>query len=88
MRTQDIENEMRTFIADNFLFRDDIDQLAGDQSLLAGGLIDSTGALELVAFLESRYGFEIADAEVTPENLDTIDALVAFVASKAALAAA
>jgi acyl carrier protein len=47
------------------------------------GLIDSTGVLELVAFIEEKYGFKVADDELVPENLDSVANLAAFVAKKA-----
>jgi len=80
--TQKIETDLRVFIAESLLFSDNVDKLPGDQSMLKAGMIDSTGVLELVAFLESHFGIEILDAEIIPKNLDTIDALVAFVAGK------
>jgi acyl carrier protein len=82
--TQKIENDLRAFIAENLLYSDNVDEVAGDQSMLQAGMIDSTGVLQLVAFLESHFGIEVLDAEIVPRNLDTIDALVAFVASKTA----
>ena len=54
----------------------------------AGGLIDSTGILELVSFLESEFGMAIADADIIPENLDSIAAITAYVERKLRAAAA
>ena len=73
---------LREFLEENFLFRAEGGAIAPDRSLLDAGLIDSTGILELVAFLESRFGIAIADAEIVPENLDTIDAIARFVERK------
>ena len=81
---QNLEAEIRSFIADNFLFREDVSSIERDQSLLESGLIDSTGVLELVAFLASRYDIRIADAEIVPSNLDSVKALVAYVSAKLA----
>ncbi|WP_349367377.1 acyl carrier protein [Salinarimonas sp.] len=83
-----IETQIRGFIAENFLFTDDASGLDAEASLLEQGLIDSTGVLELVAFLEDRLGLSVADAEIVPENLDSVAALVAFVARKQQAAAA
>ncbi|MCW2275849.1 acyl carrier protein [Rhodoblastus acidophilus] len=83
-----IEKDIRDFIAQDLLFVDDVNDMAGDQSMLQAGMIDSTGVLELVAFLEGHFDIAIADADIVPENLDTIDALVAFVTRKKGLAAA
>lgn len=79
--------KIRTFIDDNFLFRDDRTDIADTESLLEAGLIDSTGILELVAFLESEFGIRIADADIVPDNLDSIAKIVAYVERKTAMAA-
>ncbi|HYF55693.1 MAG TPA: acyl carrier protein [Salinarimonas sp.] len=84
----DIETGIRGFIEENFLFRSDGGELARDASLLEAGLIDSMGVLELVAFLEDRFGLKVADADMTPENLDSIAALTAFVAGRTAASVA
>jgi len=81
MRT-DIEQQVRTFIEENFLFHGDLDSLSGVESLIEAGLIDSTGILELVAFLETKFNFTIADMEIVPENLDSIRAITAYVENK------
>ena len=77
-----IAARVRTFIEDNFLFREDKDAIRDGESLLEAGLIDSTGVLELVAFLEGEFGFVMADADIVPENLDSIEAIAAYVARK------
>lgn len=83
------ETALRAFIAETYLYDGDAMNLARDRSLIEEGLIDSTGVLELVSFLEERFGIEIADIEIVPDNLDSIAAIVAFVARKApAMAAA
>lgn len=76
------KEKLREFIRDNFLFREDRESIADDESLLEAGLIDLTGILELVAFLESDFGLDIADADIIPENLDLIDRIAAFIAKK------
>jgi acyl carrier protein len=82
-----VESEIRAFIADNFLLGDDVQNLPGSASLIDAGIIDSTGVLELVGFLEDRYGIRIADQELLPENLDTIDNVIRFVGEKQSAAA-
>lgn len=84
----DIETTLRGFIAENFLYGDDASGLAADRSLIEEGLIDSTGVLELVSFLEEQFGVSVADNEIVPENLDSIQAIVRFVSSKQAVPAA
>jgi len=82
-----VESEIRAFIADNFLLGDDVGDLQGSASLIDAGIIDSTGVLELVGFLEERYGIRIADDELLPENLDSIDNVIRFVGEKQSAAA-
>ncbi len=74
---------VRTFVIQNFLFGRDAG-LADDESFLDSGIIDSTGVLELVAFLESTYGIRISDEELIPENLDSINNISKFLRSKLA----
>lgn len=76
-----INERVRQFIAENFYVANAA-ELAGEASLIATGVIDSTGVLELISFLESEYGISIADDEVTPENLETIDSITRFVTAK------
>ena len=78
----DIEQRINQFITDNFLFREDRASLTDAESLLEAGVIDSTGVLELVAFLESEFGFVVDDAEIVPENLDSISRIVGYVKGK------
>ena len=78
----DIGLAVRRFISENFLFRDDGDAIAHDQSLLDAGIIDSTGVLELVCFLETTFGIEVQDDEMLPENLDSIRAISSYVSRK------
>jgi acyl carrier protein len=75
---------IRSYILENFLFTTDEAALKNADSLLGKGIIDSTGALELVYFLESRFGVNVEDDEMVPENLDSVDNIVAFLARKQA----
>ena len=79
---RDIRNEIRSYITDNFLMSADHAVLGDDESFLDGRIVDSTGFIELVAFIEQRYGLKVEDDEVTPENLDSIAAIAAFVDRK------
>lgn len=78
----DIKKAVRKFVVENFLYREGAEALADSDSFLEGGLIDSTGVLELVTFLESSFAIRIADPEVLPENLDSVERVVAFVRRK------
>jgi acyl carrier protein len=80
MEIKDIEHDIRSFIVDKFLFGR-AKELHDDQSLL-GTVIDSTGSLELVSFLQDRFGIVVEDEEVVPENLDSVKSVVAYVAKK------
>ena len=84
----DTERKVLKFIEENFLFREDRLAIGDGESLIEAGLIDSTGVLELVAFLEGEFALRMADAEIVPENLDSIRAIVAYVEGKRAVAAA
>ena len=70
------------FYRRKLLFRDDGDAITHDASLLDAGIIDSTGVLELVCFLETTFGIEVRDDEMLPENLDSIRAISHYVARK------
>lgn len=80
--TMIIELQIRKFIVENFLFGESDDNLKDDDSLLENGIIDSTGVLELVAFLEETYGVQLDDEEIIPENLDSIANMSKFIANK------
>ncbi len=77
----DLKQNTRNFIVENFLFGQE-DGLTDEASLLAQGIVDSTGVLELVAHLEQAYGIKVKDDELVPDNLDSINAIVAYVQRK------
>jgi len=77
----DYSKDINSFIIENFLFGDD-NNLKNDASLLENGIIDSTGVLELISFLEETYEITIEDDEMLPENLDSIDNINAFLKKK------
>ena len=81
-----VEKDVREFILENFLFGDETRMPEMTESLLEADLIDSTGILELVAYLEQYFGLAIADAEIIPANLDSIASICAFVTSKSTAA--
>ena len=74
-------HEIRNFIVQTFLFGQDL-ELDDGTSLLEKGVIDSTGVLELVAHLEGVYGIRVNNDELVPDNLDSIEAIVAYLARK------
>ena len=82
--TDEVRDAVTAFIVENFLFGDAGQLLGPEESLIENGVIDSTGVLELVAFIEDRWGIAVADAEIVPANLDSLARIVAFVASRVA----
>ena len=80
-----VNTRIRQFIVDNFLFGRGND-LADDSSFMEMGIIDSTGVLELISFLEQEYGVVVEDDELLPENLDSINKISGFVIHKLATA--
>ena len=77
-----IRQTIRSYILENLLFTDDESVLNNSDSFLAEGILDSTGILEIMFFIEETYGFQVNDDEMLPENLDSVDNLVAFVERK------
>jgi acyl carrier protein len=78
-----LQRELRDFIVTNFMFGDGAG-LADNDSFINKGVIDSTGVLELVMHIEETYRIQVKDNELVPENLDSIDNLVAFISCKLA----
>jgi acyl carrier protein len=81
METQ-IRTEFTEFIVANYLFGDATRIPRDDDSFVEEGIIDSTGILELIEFLESHFGVEVSESETVPENLGSIANLTRFVMSK------
>jgi len=77
-----VENDIRQFLTDNFPLSSEGFSLAADDSLIEAGVIDSTGVLELIEFIESRYEITVPDGEVLPENLDSVDRITRYVVGK------
>jgi acyl carrier protein len=81
-----VENQIRAelteFIVANFLFGDVARAPRDDDTLVEEGIIDSTGILELIEFLETRFGIEVSEAETVPENLGSVSSLTKFVTGK------
>ena len=77
----DYSSKVREFIVENFLFGDG-DQFDDDTSFLESGIIDSTGILELIGFLEETYGIAIQDDELVPENFDNLNRVTQYLGKK------
>jgi acyl carrier protein len=73
---------IRAFIFENFLFDAEEGALQNDDSFLEQGIIDSTGVLELVEWLEKEFDITIKDEELIPENLDSVNLIASFIERK------
>ena len=74
--------KLREYIFDNFLFTEDENALGNDDSFMEKGIIDSTGILEVITFVEEEFGIAVKDEEMIPENLDSINNLSAYIQRK------
>ena len=81
-----IREQLRNYIIENFLFGDD-KGFDDSVSFLESGILDSTGILEVIGFLEEEFGIKVRDEELVPENLDSIVNLEGYLGRKMALAA-
>jgi acyl carrier protein len=79
-----LNHTIRAYIIEN-LFLGGVTDFDDDASLLESGALDSTGAMELVSFLEKRFGIVIKDQEINPENLETVNRISVMVEKKTAL---
>jgi acyl carrier protein len=77
----EMREKVRAFVVDTFLYGEG-DGLMNESSFLDEGIIDSTGILELVAFLEDNFSITVEDEELIPENLDSLDNITAFLGKK------
>lgn len=80
--TTKIESKVREFVANSYLFGDVSRMPSDTDSLLETGVLDSTGVLELIEFLEEQFGFTVEDSETVPGNLGSIANITGYVASK------
>lgn len=77
-----IKSALRRYIEDNFIMGTGSVALGDADSFLEYHVLDSTGFLELITYLEETYGIQVGDDEMVPENLDSMDAVAAYVARK------
>ncbi len=82
----EITEKVRAFVTTNFYVPDPA-SLTNEASLLDQGIIDSTGVLEVIGFLEETFGISVDDRDILPENLDSIERIAGFVARKKTAAA-
>ena len=84
---EDTRGRFKEYIVGNFMSSGGEKSLRDDASLLEEGIMDSTGVLDLVMFIEETFGIAVKDEELIPENLDSVNKLVAFVERKTGRAA-
>ncbi|HEU6449345.1 MAG TPA: acyl carrier protein [Verrucomicrobiae bacterium] len=81
MNSMNLKDEIRNFVISNFLFGE-AEHLEDDTPFMENGIIDSTGILELVMFLETTYKIKIQNEEMLPQNFDSIERVARFVSKK------
>lgn len=79
-----VEQKIRDYILDNYLFTDDQSALSNQDSFLDKGIIDSTGIMEVIFFLEEEFGIQVEDEEMVPDNLDSVNNIVSYIGRKQA----
>ncbi len=77
-----VKNVLRKFIEENFLPSAGMDSFDGDDSFMEKGIVDSTGVLELLEFVEEQFNIRVEDEEIIPNNLDSLNKLMNFVNRK------
>jgi len=80
--SEEIGATVKKFVVNNFLFGKAPEDFSDDDSFIERGIIDSTGILELIGFLERTYSIQITDDEMIPENLDSLSRVVKFIDKK------
>jgi len=79
---QDIKNQVRTYLLDNFLMGGNPDEIRDEYSFMERHILDSTGFIELITFLEETFGIKVEDEEMIPENLDSLNNIENFLRRK------
>ena len=77
-----LEEQIRGYVLENYLFTDDQSALNSDDSFLEKGILDSTGILEVIYFIEDEFDVKVEDEEMIPENLDSVNRIVAYIGKK------
>ena len=80
--SDDLRERIQKFILENYLFSTDRSALGFDDSLLGRGIVDSTGMLEIIMFIEEQLGVTVKDEDMIPDNLDSVNRIAAFVESR------
>ncbi len=77
-----LEEQIRGYVLENYLFTDDQSALNSADSFLEKGILDSTGILEVIYFIEDEFNVKVEDDEMIPENLDSVNQIVAYIGKK------
>lgn len=78
----EIEQQIREYILESFMYSDNAGELTNEMSLFDNGILDSTGVLELVGYIEETFGIQVDDTELVPENFDSVDNISAYIQRK------
>jgi len=78
----EIELQIREYILENFMYSDNAGELTNEMSLFDNGILDSTGVLELVGYIEETFGIQVDDTELVPENFDSVDNISTYIQRK------
>lgn len=78
----DVKEQIRQYIAENFLFSGNGFDLDDEDSFLEAGVVDSLGVLELVTFVEEEFGLNVVDEEIVPDHFDSVTKLAAYIVHK------
>lgn len=82
-KRQEVDSKLVQYFASNFPLGGDVSALDPGASLLEAGVIDSTGVLELLSFIESEFDLVVPDEDLVPENFDSLDAIGRYIAERA-----
>ncbi|NLL68112.1 MAG: acyl carrier protein [Clostridiaceae bacterium] len=82
MNIQAVNEKLKEFFENNFLYGESFDDINGDESLIDKGYVDSIGIISLVAFIENAIGIKVYDSEIVPENFDSINSIYAYLKKK------
>ena len=80
----ELKEQIKSYIAENFLFSSNGFDMDEDESFLEAGVVDSLGVVELVSFVEETYNFEVPDDDIVPDNFDSVDNLAAYISRRTA----
>jgi acyl carrier protein len=80
----EVKEQIKQYIAENFLFSSNGFNMDDDESFLEAGVVDSLGVVELVSFVEETYNIEVPDDDIVPDNFDSVDNLAGYISRRTA----